>query len=134
MDDLPGAVLFACSENSIRSPMAEGLLKHLLGHRVYVASSESGLSILDVSDPESPFEVGYYDTPRSARRVFVTGPYAYVGDLEWLRVFDVSRPSAPREIASYKTPSYARDVWVANGTAYVAAYNAGLMILRLKSQ
>ncbi|MEX0760804.1 MAG: arsenate reductase ArsC [Tistlia sp.] len=35
---LPGAVLFCCSENSIRSPMAEGLLKHLLGHRIFVDS------------------------------------------------------------------------------------------------
>ena len=38
MADLPSAILFACSENSLRSPMAEGLLKHLLGHRIYVDS------------------------------------------------------------------------------------------------
>ena len=35
---IPSAVLFACSENSIRSPMAEGILKFLHGHRVYVDS------------------------------------------------------------------------------------------------
>ena len=38
MRDLPDAVLFACNRNSVRSPMAEGLLKHLLGHRIYVDS------------------------------------------------------------------------------------------------
>ncbi len=38
MADLPDAVLFSCTRNSVRSPMAEGLLKHLLGHRVYVDS------------------------------------------------------------------------------------------------
>ena len=38
MGDLPDSVLFACSQNAIRSPMAEGLLKHLLGHRIYVDS------------------------------------------------------------------------------------------------
>jgi len=37
--DLPGAVLFACSKNAVRSPMAEALLKHLAGARVYVVSA-----------------------------------------------------------------------------------------------
>jgi protein-tyrosine-phosphatase len=36
--ELPGAVLFACLSNAIRSPMAEGILKHLHGHRVFVDS------------------------------------------------------------------------------------------------
>jgi protein-tyrosine-phosphatase len=35
---LPGAVLFACNFNQVRSPMAEGLLKRLVGDRVYVDS------------------------------------------------------------------------------------------------
>lgn len=35
---LPGSVLFACSLNSVRSPMAEGYLKHLHGKRVFVDS------------------------------------------------------------------------------------------------
>ena len=38
MSDIPEAVLFACSQNSVRSPMGEALLKHLLGHRIYVDS------------------------------------------------------------------------------------------------
>lgn len=36
--DLPGAVLFACSHNSVRSPMAEGLMRHFYGRQVYVQS------------------------------------------------------------------------------------------------
>jgi protein-tyrosine-phosphatase len=35
---LPSSVLFACSLNAIRSPMAEGLLKHLHRTRIYVDS------------------------------------------------------------------------------------------------
>ncbi len=38
MDDLPGAVLFCCTLNSIRSPMAEGIMKFLFGRQVYVDS------------------------------------------------------------------------------------------------
>jgi len=38
MPDLPSAVLFACNMNSIRSPMAEGILKFLHGGSIYVDS------------------------------------------------------------------------------------------------
>jgi len=37
--DLPGAVLFVCTMNSVRSPMAAAILRHLAGHRAYVASA-----------------------------------------------------------------------------------------------
>lgn len=37
-EDLPGAVLFACTQNAVRSPMAAAILKHLLGKFVYVDS------------------------------------------------------------------------------------------------
>ncbi len=47
MHDLPDAVLFACTRNSVRSPMAEGLLKHLLGHRIYVDSAGVRSSEID---------------------------------------------------------------------------------------
>jgi protein-tyrosine-phosphatase len=36
--ELPGAVLFACTMNSVRSPMAAAILRHLAGRRVYVES------------------------------------------------------------------------------------------------
>jgi protein-tyrosine-phosphatase len=36
--DLPGAVLFACSQNAIRSPIAENIMRHFYGRKVYVQS------------------------------------------------------------------------------------------------
>ena len=35
---LPGSVLFACSHNAIRSPMAESMAKRLYGHTAYLDS------------------------------------------------------------------------------------------------
>ena len=38
MGDLPSAVLFACTHNAVRSPMAEGILKQMHGRRIFVDS------------------------------------------------------------------------------------------------
>ncbi|TAJ96867.1 MAG: arsenate reductase ArsC [Reyranella sp.] len=38
MTGLPSSLLFACSENSVRSPMAEALAKRLYGQMVYIDS------------------------------------------------------------------------------------------------
>ena len=39
MAELPGSVLFCCTRNAIRSPMAEGILKMLHGRRIFVDSA-----------------------------------------------------------------------------------------------
>ncbi len=60
MSDLPDAVLFACNRNSVRSPMAEGLLKHLLGHRIYVDSAGVRASAIDPFVIEVMDEIGIH--------------------------------------------------------------------------
>jgi protein-tyrosine-phosphatase len=42
MTDLPASVLFACTTNSVRSPMAACLLRHLHGDRILVGSAGVG--------------------------------------------------------------------------------------------
>jgi protein-tyrosine-phosphatase len=37
-EELPGSILFACTHNAIRSPIAEAVMKVLHGRRVYVDS------------------------------------------------------------------------------------------------
>lgn len=39
MRELPGSVLFCCTMNAIRSPMAESILKYLHGRKIYVQSA-----------------------------------------------------------------------------------------------
>lgn len=48
-------MLFACQMNAVRSPMAEAILKHLAGRRVYVDSAGVRLGELD------PFAVAVMD-------------------------------------------------------------------------
>jgi protein-tyrosine-phosphatase len=58
MSNLPGAVLFACNHNRVRSPMAEGLMKLLLGDQVYVDSC--GLRNDQANEPD-PFVAAVMD-------------------------------------------------------------------------
>ena len=38
VERLPGSVLFACTMNAVRSPMAESIMKQAFGDRVYIDS------------------------------------------------------------------------------------------------
>ncbi len=69
MGDLPGAVLFSCSMNSVRSPMAEALLKHLLGHRIYVDSAGVRATDVDPFAVEAMDEIGI-DLSRHKAKTF----------------------------------------------------------------
>jgi len=80
----------------------------------YVADLESGLRIINVGDPQSPYEAGYLNTPGRAMRLVISGSYAYVAD--WtagLRVVDVSNPASPFEVGFWDTPGDANGVAVA---------------------
>jgi len=50
----------------------------LYGDSLYVACEEVGLEILDVSDPENPVHVGYYDDYGTVSDVFVDDDYVYL--------------------------------------------------------
>ena len=52
---LPGAVLFACNFNRVRSPMAEALLKRLAGDRIYVDSCGLRPAAEEAAEGADPF-------------------------------------------------------------------------------
>ena len=57
-EELPGAVLFACTLNSVRSPMAAALMRHLYGRFVYIDSVGARPGELDPFAVEVMDEMG----------------------------------------------------------------------------
>jgi protein-tyrosine-phosphatase len=57
-EELPGAVLFACTLNSVRSPMAAALMRHLYGHFVFIDSVGVRSGELDSFAVEAMDEIG----------------------------------------------------------------------------
>lgn len=57
-EELPDAVLFACTHNAIRSPMAAAIMRHLFGAQVYIESCGVHAGVLDPLAVEAMEEIG----------------------------------------------------------------------------
>ncbi len=95
----------------------------------YVASGESGLRIVDISEPESPFEVGFY--PSYTYDVFVIDTFAYLSGCVDFRVLNVSDPRNPFEVSHYDRLIFTHSVYVKDTLAYVAVNSRGLYIINV---
>ena len=56
--ELPGSVLFACNMNSVRSPMAAAIMRHLFGRAIHVDSTGVKSGELDPFAIEVMHEIG----------------------------------------------------------------------------
>jgi protein-tyrosine-phosphatase len=57
-EELPGAALFACTMNSVRSPMAAAIMRHLYGRFVYIRSAGARAGGIDPMAIEVMEEIG----------------------------------------------------------------------------
>ncbi len=100
------------------SGSAEGI--YVSGNYAYVADGESGLQIIDISNPSTPKFIGHCDTPNCANNIYLSGDYAYIADGEsGLQIIDISNVFAPILVGKYDTPDCAYDVFVSGNYAYV---------------
>jgi hypothetical protein len=85
------------------------------GDYAYIAASDSGLVVLDISEPTSPREVARLDVPDRPRRVIISGNLVFLmgfrvpddetlnGPSYWmhpLHIVDITNPVAPRLVES----------------------------------
>jgi len=88
------------------------------------------LTTADISNPNSPVEMGRVALPGPVEGLTIHGYLAYVANGEaGIRVVDISNPTAPQEIGSYEFSDDVIDVKIGGAYAYVAASSAGLAIL-----
>jgi len=95
----------------------------------------NGVTLLDLSDPAHPAEIGRYTSGLSSgvHNAWIEGDYAYLvvdGTGSGMRVLDISDPASPTVVASYYAgQSFLHDVYVRDGLAFLSHWNAGLVIL-----
>ncbi|HVP58882.1 MAG TPA: carboxypeptidase regulatory-like domain-containing protein, partial [bacterium] len=88
------------------------------GGFAFVADSDSGLTVIDVSNPASPVIVGSLDTPWSAEKIEVGSGLAYISGSHEVRVIDVNDPRAPAQISSIAS-GWSEHVCVSGNLAFV---------------
>jgi protein-tyrosine-phosphatase len=118
--ELPGAVLFACTMNAVRSPMAAAILSHLAGRRAYVESAGIRPGAHDPFVDEVMGEIGIdmrWHTPRTISELHDTSfdlivtlsPEAHHQALELTRTYAVDVEYWPTFDASLMMGSGSRE-------------------------
>ena len=102
---------------------------HMDGNKLYLGRHGAGVSLLDISDPRSPRQVGFFNDGGKAYGASGAGDHLYVADLQdSVEVLNVREPGAPREIADQE--GYAPHAAFFDGShVYLADQDKGLVIL-----
>ena len=97
---------------------------------LYIAGTDQGLIIADVSDPVSGVRLISHNTGGTAEAVLVSGNLAYVANAESLAIIDLSRPNNPETTGSVQLNGLsATNLRVVGGYAYISGNETGLMIV-----
>ncbi len=126
----------------------------VVGDRLYMAASDWGMRILDVSHPDTPVELGFFIPPSDppywyplTRSVKVVGNLAYISYIAsspdphylsaWrLSIANVMTPSAPVQVVDTSLPAsvpsyYSTDFEVVDDYAWAAVGRGGLLTFDL---
>ena len=102
------------------------------GNNGYIADRDSGLRIVDISNPNDPVEIGFWDSPGLANSVALQSDYAYLADGDsGFYIINIIDPGNPVNVGHCNTPGHATDVAVDGNYAYIADGVTGLRIINI---
>jgi len=115
----------AVDTNFLEAGVAEDICVD--GDRAYVAGQSFGVTILDVSAPDRPTELGHIDSTRGmiSNAVAARDSFAYMGWVThpWLRSVDVADPMNPVKAGAVDLFNPAEDMVLRDSFLYVAEDN-----------
>lgn len=102
------------------------------GNHVYLANTQGGLQVVNVTMPEQPYRHGSlfpYGEPKALAKYH---NYLYVAaDRSGLQIFDVSKPQSPLLVGQLRLKGQASTVTIERGRAYVGTQHHGLLVYNL---
>ncbi|QTA83816.1 LVIVD repeat-containing protein [Desulfonema limicola] len=92
----------------------------IFNKNAYIAAGDTGLQIIDISDPENLQIIGAVDTPGYAQSIDVEDGKAYIADGDsGLQIIDISNARIPQIIKTISIPGPAELVQIVGNKAYV---------------
>jgi hypothetical protein len=103
------------------------------GNYAYLPCRQSGLQIVNVTNPAAPVRVSGYDTSGYATNVDVWSNYAVVSSGSGgVYLFDITNPANPILLDNITDCGYVNNVKFYEGKVLVAARDAGLLIYTIE--
>jgi len=138
------------SPSLVSQTIISGGAKDVIVNGNYAFLTNSDFSVpgrvlsFDVSDPNSPIELGFYDSPGNVASLSLNdntliineGVYSSSSTSEegcGLRFLDVTLPSTPQPIGFYATPGWGESVVVRDNYAFVLTRFGGMSIVDLQN-
>lgn len=121
-------------KGKIKSP---GVVKHIMvrDNILFTANGDSGLRIIDISNPSSPNEISSYENLGYAQALAIKDDYVYIADnTSGIQIINISDPYNPVLAGAYIDSGYsASDIVAKNDIAYAIFYGDGMKILDISN-
>lgn len=95
------------------------------GSTAYVLCDD-GIRAVDISNPVSPKEVGFFETSERAVEAVIVEDRAFVAFDDGFRMVDISDPANMRQIRFFGAPSFVTDLAVSESRVYILDLRDGL--------
>ncbi len=110
-------------------PLAKPALDLVVDDNFAYVGTDVGVTIVNITNPESPYVVGSLSTGGQVMGLALKGSHLYLANRSKdLQVVNVSNPAAPTLLATRALPSYSWDVAVKDNVAYVANFGGELYL------
>jgi hypothetical protein len=101
------------------------------GAYAYIGQEQSGLDVIDVSNPQNLNQVGEY-TPSDGfyRGLVISGNLVYIVDHGYgLSVINIANPTAPSEVARLALPGTQENIRLVGNQVFLASGTAGVSVV-----
>ncbi len=106
------------------------------GNYLYISNLDTGMHIIDVTNPEQAHQVGFFSTIGNCWSLDIKDNYVYLSDINMLKIIDVTNPANPIQVGFCSNSHSVSGVCVQGDYAYISDLvmgDSGLSIFNISN-